>query len=81
MNKNICIIDYEVGNILSVKRGVEILGFNPIVTNEEKKILNADKVILPGVGAFKNGMDLLKKHNLINVISRIVENKKPILGK
>ena len=66
MNKNICIIDYEVGNILSVKRGVEILGFNPIVTNEEKKILNADKVILPGVGAFKNGMDLLKKHNLIN---------------
>ena len=80
MNKNICIIDYEVGNILSVKRGVEILGFNPIVTNEKKKILNADKEILPGVGAFKNGMDLLKKHNLINVISRIVENKKPILG-
>ena len=80
MSKTICIIDYEVGNILSVKRSVEILGFNAVVTNEEDKILNADKVILPGVGAFKNGMDLLKKHNLINVISKIVKSKKPILG-
>jgi len=80
MSKIICIVDYEVGNILSVKRGVEILGFNPVVTNEENKILNADRVILPGVGAFKNGMSLLKKNNLINVISKIVENKKPILG-
>ena len=80
MSKTICIIDYEVGNILSVKRSVEILGFNAVVTNEEDKILNADKVILPGVGAFKNGMDLLKKHNLINVISKIVKNNKPILG-
>ena len=61
MSKIICIVDYEVGNILSVKRGVEILGFNPVVTNEENKILNADRVILPGVGAFKNGMSLLKK--------------------
>ena len=41
MSKTICIIDYEVGNILSVKRSVEILGFNAVVTNEEEKILNA----------------------------------------
>lgn len=80
MSKNISIIDYEIGNILSVKRSVEILGFNAFVTNEKSKILNSDKIILPGVGAFKNGMDLLKKHNLIEVLEEAVERKKLILG-
>jgi glutamine amidotransferase len=80
MTKNISIIDYEVGNILSVKRSVEILGFNAFVTNEKNKILNSDKIILPGVGAFKNGMNLLKKHNLIEVLKEAVERKKFILG-
>ena len=80
MTKNISIIDYEVGNILSVKRSVEILGFNAFVTNEKNKILNSDKIILPGVCAFKNAMNLLKKHNLIEVLKEAVERKKFILG-
>ena len=80
MSKNICIIDYEIGNLLSVKRSVEMLGANAIVTSDEKKILNSDKIILPGVGAFKNGMRLLQKHNLVGVISKAAQNKKPILG-
>ena len=79
MTKNISIIDYDIGNILSVKRSVEILGFKTHVTKEKDKILNSDKIILPGVGAFKNGMNLLKKHNLIEVIREAAENKKSIL--
>ena len=80
MTKDISIIDYDIGNILSVKRSVEILGFKTHVTKEKDKILNSDKIILPGVGAFKNGMNLLKKHNLIEVIREAAENKKSILG-
>jgi len=80
MTKDICIIDYDIGNLLSVKRSVEMLGFNAVITKEEKKILNSEKAILPGVGAFRNGMNLLKKNNLIEVIYRFTESKKPILG-
>ncbi len=80
MNKTISIIDYDIGNILSVKRSIEKLGFNAIVTNNKEEILNSDKVILPGVGAFKNGMNLLEKYNLANVILEVVKNKKPLLG-
>tara|TARA_B100000965_G_scaffold406299_1_gene444473 strand:- start:894 stop:1520 length:627 start_codon:yes stop_codon:yes gene_type:complete len=80
MVKNICIIDYEIGNLLSVKRSVEMIGANAIVTSDKEKILNSDKVILPGVGAFKNGMELLKKHNLVEVISEVIQRKKYILG-
>ena len=80
MGKNICIIDYEIGNLLSVKRSVEMVGANATVTNDKEKILNSDKIILPGVGAFKNGMELLKKHNLVEVISEAAERKKYILG-
>ena len=80
MAKNICIIDYGIGNILSVIRSVKTAGFNVVVTREEKEILKSDKVILPGVGAFKNGMDLLEKFNLVRAIHRFVESKKPILG-
>jgi len=80
MTKNISIIDYDIGNILSVKRSVEILGFKTLVTNEKDEILNSDKIILPGVGAFKNGMNLLKKHNLIEILKEAAERKKSILG-
>jgi imidazole glycerol-phosphate synthase subunit HisH len=80
MTKNISIIDYDIGNILSVKRSVEMLGFKTLVTNEKDKILNSDKIILPGVGAFKNGMNLLKKHNLIEILREAAERKKSILG-
>ena len=80
MTKDISIIDYDIGNILSVKRSVETLGFKAIVTNEKNKILNSDKILLPGVGAFKNGMNLLKKHNLVEVLHEAAEKKKSILG-
>ena len=80
MTKSICIIDYEVGNLLSVKRSVEMMGGECLISNDKQKILNSDKIILPGVGAFKNGMELLKKHNLVEIILEAAQNKKFILG-
>ena len=80
MNKKISIIDYDIGNILNVKRSIEMLGFETLVTNEKNKILNSDKIILPGVGAFKNGMNLLKKYNLIEILREAAGKKKSILG-
>ena len=50
MSKTICIIDYEVGNILSVKRSIEILGFNAVVSNKEDKILNKEELIIASKG-------------------------------
>ena len=59
--KKITIVDYGVGNILSISRAVEEVGFNTELTNNHNKILGSDLLILPGVGAFENAMELLKK--------------------
>ena len=77
---SVCIIDYEIGNLLSVKRSLEVCGASVTVSKEKSEILSASKVILPGVGAFKNGMKLLRKHNLVEAIFEVVEKKIPILG-
>jgi glutamine amidotransferase len=76
----IAIIDYGAGNLHSVKKAVEFVGGQPIVTNDPKIILAAEKVILPGVGAFKKGMDGLQAHNLIPVIKEYAASDKPLLG-
>ena len=52
----IVVIDYGVGNLLSVKRGLEYCGVKAIITSKPEDIINATKIILPGVGAFKNAM-------------------------
>ena len=78
--KNVVIIDYGVGNLLSVMRGVEVCGANPILTNCPDKILNADRLILPGVGAFRDGMKGLTDKNLIEPIKDYVKKGRPFLG-
>ena len=79
-NKNVTIIDYGVGNLLSVKRGFEKCGANVVVTSNPKEILNASKIVFPGVGAFPNAMLALEELNLIEVILELAELKKPILA-
>ena len=74
--KKITIVDYGCGNILSLKRGLQEVCYSSEVTNDDKKILNSDFLILPGVGAFKNAMDLLKQHNLIDPLKEYVQHKK-----
>lgn len=76
----IVIIDYGAGNLHSVKKAVEFVGGQANVTNDPQKIMGADKVILPGVGAFKDGLDGLKERNLIVVIKDYAATGKPLLG-
>ena len=78
--KNICIIDYGLGNVRSMTNAFENLGSIPLVTADHNKILNSDALVLPGVGAFKHGMDNLRQRNLVNTIFEFVKTGKPFLG-
>lgn len=76
----IAIIDYDAGNIKSVEKALQYLGEKPIVTRDREEILAADKVILPGVGAFGNAMDKIRSFGLEEVIGKVAEKRTPFLG-
>lgn len=76
----IAIIDYDAGNIKSVEKALIHLGRKCIITRDADVILNADGVILPGVGAFGDAMGKLRAYGLEEVIHRYVESGKPFLG-
>lgn len=76
----IAIIDYDAGNIKSVEKALLLLGQEIVVTKEAETILSADKVILPGVGAFGEAMEHLKNYGLDKVIHEVVERQIPLLG-
>lgn len=76
----IAIIDYDAGNIKSVEKAVEALGSRAVVTRDNKEILSADHVILPGVGAFGDAMGKLKEYDLIDTINEVVDKRIPFLG-
>ncbi len=76
----IAIIDYDAGNIRSVEKAVQFLGEDAILTRDPGIIFSADKVILPGVGCFKDAMDNLRKYGLIEVIHEVVTRNIPFLG-
>lgn len=76
----IAIIDYDAGNIKSVEKALQKLGADVVITKDVEVILQADKVILPGVGAFGDAMANLKKYNLDDVIYKVVEKGTPFLG-
>ena len=80
MNKLI-IVDYKVGNIGSIVNMFKRIGVNAILSSDENEILSADKLLLPGVGSFDNGMKNLKASGLIKVLNKkVIEEKTPILG-
>ena len=76
----IAMIDYDAGNIKSVEKALQKLGADVVITKDPQLILNADKVILPGVGSFGDAMNNLKKYGLDEVIHQVVENGTPFLG-
>jgi glutamine amidotransferase len=77
----IAIIDYDMGNLGSIKNMIKKLGGESIVTNNIEIISNASGIILPGVGSFDTGVDNLKKYNLFELIKEMaVSEKKPLLG-
>lgn len=76
----IAIIDYDAGNLKSVAKALSFLGREAEITRDPKKILSADKVVLPGVGAFGDAMARLKQYGLIPVIRQVADQGTPFLG-
>jgi glutamine amidotransferase len=76
----IAIIDYGMGNLRSVQKGLERVGFDALVTRDVGQIQSARGVVLPGVGAFSACMENLSKFGLIEPIREIVRQQKPFLG-
>lgn len=76
----IAIIDYDAGNIKSVEKALIALGEKPVLTRDRDTILEADRVILPGVGAFGDAMENLHRYGLVDVIREVAAKGTPFLG-
>ena len=76
----IAIIDYGVGNLFSLKSSFAKIGYDVIVTDDEQTLRSADKVILPGVGAFGDAIDKLRKSQLDKLVTELAKAGKPIMG-
>ena len=76
----IAMIDYDAGNLKSVEKAFASLNQDVIITRNHDEILNADKVILPGVGSFGMAMDNLHKYGLVDVIKEVAKKGTPLFG-
>ena len=76
----IAIIDYDAGNIMSVKKALDFLGMENMITRDKDIILNASHVILPGVGSFGDAMNRLHEYGLVDIIHEVVNKGTPFLG-
>lgn len=81
MPNKICIIDYGMGNLRSVEKKLHKLGAEVVISDNQETIDNSDKLVLPGVGHFKNGIDNLKRLDLLDLLNeRVLNQKVPVLG-
>lgn len=76
----ITIIDYGVGNLRSVEKAIQFLGYEAQVTDDLKIIEKAEKLILPGVGHFGESMEKLKSHGVDSLLKEVVQKNTPLLG-
>ncbi len=76
----IAIVDYGVGNLFSLSRSLDFLGIANKVTREKRDLRAADKIILPGVGAFGDAMDKLAAAGLVPVLKALAQEGKALLG-
>ena len=76
----IAVVDYGMGNLRSVQKGLEHVGFKVEVTRDPGRIAEAHGVVLPGVGAFHTCMENLQRFGLVDVIRDVVRGKRPFLG-
>ena len=74
------IIDYDAGNLKSVEKALHALGEETVITRDREEILAADRVILPGVGAFGDAMEKLHQYGLVEIIRQVVQKGTPFLG-
>lgn len=77
---SIAIIDYDAGNLKSVEKAFDYLGEKAFITRDRSEILGADRVVLPGVGAFGDAMEKLHRYELVDVIKEAAGSGKPFLG-
>ncbi|MDY3248751.1 MAG: imidazole glycerol phosphate synthase subunit HisH [Candidatus Choladocola sp.] len=76
----IAIIDYDAGNLKSVEKAFDYLGEKTVITRDKREILGADRVVLPGVGAFGDAMGKLHQYQLVDVIKEASCSGVPFLG-
>ena len=76
----IAIIDYGMGNLKSVKKAFAAIGFEAEITVDPEKVLKADKVVLPGVGAFRDAIEELHRTGLAQATREVVQRGTPVLG-
>ncbi len=76
----LCIVDYGVGNLFSLKCSLDSIGVEAVVSSDEKVIRSADRIILPGVGAFDDAAKKLRDTGLDKVVVDEAENGKPLMG-
>ncbi|HPC99896.1 MAG TPA: imidazole glycerol phosphate synthase subunit HisH [Acetivibrio sp.] len=76
----IAIIDYGMGNLRSVEKAFHFIGYEAEISSDKDFILNADAVVLPGVGAFADAMYSLEKNGMIEVVRKVIDSGKPFLG-
>ena len=76
----IAIIDYQMGNLRSVQKGFERVGYAAEITSDPERLAAADKVVLPGVGAFEDAMTELRSRGLVEPIRELIAGGKPFLG-
>ncbi len=76
----IAIIDYGVGNLFSLKSSLKAIGYEVSVTSDEAEIAAADRVILPGVGAFEDAAEKLRASGMADVVRREAAAGKPVMG-
>jgi glutamine amidotransferase len=76
----IAIIDYGVGNLRSVEKAFEFIGYEACVSSNKDFILNADAVVLPGVGAFADAMQKLEKSGMLKIVREATISGRPFLG-
>ena len=76
----IAIVDYDAGKIKSVEKALQFLGQEPVVTRDKETLLQAEKVIVPGVGAFGDAMGKMHQYGLVEVLREIAAKGTPLLG-
>jgi glutamine amidotransferase len=76
----IAIIDYGVGNLRSVAKAFEYIGYPAVITAEPRTVRQADQVVLPGVGAFGKSMESLTRYGMVPVVREAIASGKPFLG-
>ena len=78
--KQITVVDYSIGNVLSVSRAFEYFGAKVNLTRDYREIADASRLVLPGVGAFRVGIEKLKQFNLLDAIVEYAQKQRPLLG-